>query len=222
VRERPILFSGPMVRELLAGRKTQTRRPVKPQPPPYLHGREMRETSPPGLWGAFAVVGDVAVCREEDTLRCPYGTKGDGLWVRETWQQVPPTPQALRGWPGIGDRPRGPSRWNPAAVIIWRADGEMPAKDRWRPGIHMPRWASRLLLEVTAVRIERLDAITEDDARAEGMEGVREPEDEDASARDVFLRRWDLMYGGTEFSTHFRTWVWVVSFRRVEAARSAA
>jgi hypothetical protein len=86
----------------------------------------------------------------------------------------------------------------------------------------MPRWASRLLLEVESVRVERLDAITEEDARAEEMETFRAMPPSDASCRETFVRRWGGMYGGGEFAAAENPWVWVVTFRRVDAARSAA
>lgn len=212
MRERPILFSGPMVLEILAGRKTQTRRPVKPPPgpaslSPFHHSIEVATGRQ--VWGFRDGTGQAT----EDDRICPYGAPGDRLWVRETWQQVSPTP--MRDWPGIGDRTHGPSRWNPSCAIIWRADGEMPGRERWRPGIHMPRWASRLTLEVEAVRVERVQAISEEDARAEGMETFRAMPPAYATCRETLLRRWDGMYGGDEFAAGRNPWVWVVTFRRV-------
>lgn len=148
-RTKPILFSGPMVRALLEGRKTQTRRILKTQP----HA---------GLRDSVFVASGVEDGHGRE-IKIPY-YPGDLLWVRETWQQWPPQNRMLmedrpRIYRATDEEPRGPfpewSNWS---------DG----KFRWRPGIHMNRWASRLTLEVTDVRIQRLHEISEADARAEG------------------------------------------------------
>jgi hypothetical protein len=151
--ERPILFSGPMVRALLAGTKTQTRRIVKPQP-------EWIESS--GRWRWPIPKSKVVACDAVVTAsrewweylrpeQYPYGAPGDRLWVRETWAQ------------------RGEMR-----SAIYRADAALAIGAygcvRWRPSIFMPRWASRITLDVTAIRVERLQAITPDDAKAEGIQ----------------------------------------------------
>lgn len=194
MRERPILMSGPLVRAIIEGRKSMTRRPVKVD----LDGPDLELTaSPRGAWVPTAKRGGLY------RVPCPYGAPGDALWCRETWQQVPPTP--LRDWPGIGDRNRGPSRWNPACCIIWRADGEMPGKERWRSGIHMPRWASRLTLDVIAVRVERLWDITEEDAINEGTENLA-----------AFQAKWVEIYGAESWDAN--PWVWVISFRKAAPA----
>ncbi len=143
---RPILFSGPMVRALLEGRKTQTRRVVKwptwagPNQEVFVRdlqgGRE--------LW--YCPDGERA-----SKFCCPYGQPGDLLWVRETCS------------PDWADKP------------VYKADGGSareagyPAEPRWRPSIHMPRWASRLTLRITDVRVERLQDISDEDARDEGV-----------------------------------------------------
>ena len=176
---RPILFSGPMVRALLDVTKTQTRRAVKPQPTVYARA------------GADALARLMLP-------HCPYGKPGDLLWVRETWVDLlavsPATDQPMP----IGDGERlieaptfwlddqGRKRWNyDGKVIAYRANsdvefcdgngfgGDMADKDdmpRWRPSIHMPRWASRLTLRITDVRVQRLQGISEADAIAEGIE----------------------------------------------------
>jgi hypothetical protein len=210
VKERPILFTGPMVRAILEGRKTQTRRPVKWTP---VHGFNLAfyglspghymtgvESSP---WVLYSRRGDGVWEQRTEPLRCPYGAPEDRLWVRETHAR--------------GTMNGGELRW-----VRFRATepNALPPGARWTPAIHMPRWASRLLLEVTEFRVERLDAITEEDARAEGMEGVREGGDRDL--RYTFRRRWAAMYGGGPFDGVLNPWVWAVSFRGVDAARSAA
>ena len=140
MKERPILFSGPMVRAILSGTKTQTRRVLKPQP--YFDNRGL-------LWWEWsrsagsASIDPVGQPSDEWLKHCPYGAPGDVLWVRETW-----APSDL-------------------APVLYRADGPV-RNGRWRPSIHMPRWASRLSLRIKSVRVERLQDITEADAIAEG------------------------------------------------------
>lgn len=177
-RERPILFSGPMVRAILDGRKTQTRRMLDPQPPPAEAVRALCGTDfglHAGRDGAVRVTGPVWAVREalgtEPTWRGRFGGPGDRLWVRETWALTSrdgstcSIAYAARLPPGktLSDTDGGVDiREAPAAFTM------EPNPVRWRPSIHMPRWASRLTLEVVSVRVERLHAITEEDAKAEG------------------------------------------------------
>ena len=138
--ERPILFSASMVQALLAGTKTQTRRVVK-----ITHRT-------PGLAACLEPADPAWVRTKPAAELCPYGKPGDRLWVRETW-----------AWFG---NERDPSE------VLYRADGHTKLYDGyggWRPSIHMPRWASRITLEVTDVRVERLQAISVDDLLAEGV-----------------------------------------------------
>lgn len=239
-RERPILFSGPMVRAILAGRKTQTRRPVDMRHVGFIGGSGMQDD--PSCWGFGDEDGcwhvldqscpawygaDFGVTSESYRITSPFGYADDLLWVRETWQFADWT---LDGEPFIGYRAddaqelRSPDseEWGERLANIWAdlsADGRQPAADLiWRPSIHMPRWASRLTLEVTGVRVERLQAISADDARAEGawrtpagsaIYSVEPPE---------FEHLWDDSYGsrpGCSWSDN--PWVWVVEFRRIEA-----
>jgi hypothetical protein len=171
--ERPILFSAEMVRAILDGRKTQTRRIIKPQPPAeaesvcrQLHSQEAPEFD--GAWTWWAGKPQKPITRP---LFCRYGQPGDLLWVRETWGAVWPAddPVPLRQCkieyradlpPGCTDRPGE-----------WPADeGNGPEVPKWRPSIHMPRWASRITLRITDIRVERLQDVSEHDARAEGCE----------------------------------------------------
>lgn len=196
VKELPILFSGKMVRAILDGTKTQTRRVAH-----LVYDGEVL----PG--------GDGYAGWEPDATR-GWGRcrPGDRLWVRETWaahpldQQKPPCRVLYRAdgvnwwrWPKeAGGQKRG------------RKDDDYPAwvTDRWRPSIYMPRWASRITLEVTRVRVEQLQAITEEDARAEGCEvGTHTME----TALQLFPGIWDAIAGDSN------PWVWVVEFRRLEA-----
>lgn len=216
--ERPILFSAPMVRALLEGRKTQTRRLVKM--------REFKVTDTPGYDFIFrdrrGLWNDYTTDRLLASKWNPYGAPGDRLWVRETWQLFDDSP--------LGDDASvPPERLGPAAPwkgcqgdrsITWRtayrADGDLehpthgPAN--WRPSIHMPRWASRITLEVTGVRVERIQDISEEDARAEGF-GFQPG---DGLARRGFELAWNGL-NGKRAPWSSKPWVWVVEFRRVDA-----
>lgn len=168
--DRPILFSAPMVRAMLAGTKTQTRRVAKPK----------RSIEPM-------------------TDECPYGQPGDLLWVRETW-----------AWYGCERDPR---------EVLYRADtSNLPeSHGRWRPSIHMPRWASRITLRVTGVRVERLQDITEVDAIAEGAQPFRlpcHPQRETLRHVDGFALLWESINGAGSWDAN--PWVWVVEFERVQ------
>ncbi|KFJ11051.1 hypothetical protein DR66_2018 [Delftia acidovorans] len=208
MRERPILFSGPMVRALLAGTKTQTRRVVKPQPDsthrgfPYWHVGGYRAS-----WCRSAADG--GPLEPSNPLLCPYGQPGDRLWVRETF--------------GHFERNEN---FKPGCDVFYRADGDCLELEPWRPSIHIPRWASRILLEITSVRIERLQDISDEDARAEGMECMAgDPEcgyrnyldktDQDwtLSPRESFQSLWESINGPTSWSAN--PWVWPLDLRRI-------
>lgn len=206
MKERPILFSGPMVRALLAGTKTQTRRVVKL---PHLNPLGRWEALPWGGPNGGRTRGGETVpfqnvighSRTGEILGCPYGQPGDRLWVRETFAPL------TAGYAYFADP-------------IWNA----PPADRWRPSIHMPRAASRILLEVTGVRVERLQDISEADAQAEGLLALSEGQDrtwtvdgaaasEHELARDTYAWLWDEINGAGSWVRN--DWVWVVEFRRI-------
>jgi hypothetical protein len=223
VRERPILFSAPMVRAILDDRKTQTRRVVKPQPDATngLYIQPMHGRSPDGV--AFGdprmwrVVGEDYPDSEKDDVCCPYVT-GDRLWVRETfcigYEHAPGQFTAIP-FSGCEAHRRAFYR----ATDPDAADG--PQRP-WRPSIHMPRWASRITLEITDVCVERLQEITPTDAHAEGMqydavervwhiEGQHGPAN---SARDAFACLFESINGKGTWKKN--PWVWAVTFRRVQ------
>lgn len=191
MKERPIIFSGPMVRAILDGRKTQTRRVLRQQPSgPDLH-----------LCGWDWSEG-VCVFATRDGLHretyCPYGAPRDLLWVREAWGQ------RREGGTVIGSAP------------IYRADWVScpDTPPRWCPSIHMPRWASRLTLLVKSVRVERLQEISEEDAIAEGIGPFANSLTIDCdteSPRSVFGALWDTI-NGKRAPWARNPWVWVVDF----------
>lgn len=219
--ERGILFNGDMVRAILGGRKTVTRRVLKTQP-----------TLKDGFWqlggaGWSARINSITpVAGHSLAGRCPYGKPGDRLWVRETWA------------PG-------------ATQVMYRAEcnpSYRPPDGKWKPSIHMPRWASRILLEVTAVHVQRLQDITEEQAQAEGvMHDEDRPEehdwrnngklcpkcagtglhngigsgggvifDIDCRECDTALKRFKHLWNSTGGDWDANPWVWVIEFKRIE------
>ncbi|HGE8494706.1 hypothetical protein [Serratia liquefaciens] len=202
MKERPVIFNGEMVRAILDGRKTQTRRAINWKRQPYM---EMAERDDGSIWPWAEDCergGDI-------WFPCPFGQVGDRLWVREAFGM-----QVRRdGLGGTGEF-RVYRASNPDAVKYTTACGKsVPVK--WTPSIHMPRRASRILLEITAVRVERLNSISEEDAKAEGYPVEREV---DGGAYDPWLwfrDLWDGIYPDNDFKVN--PWVWVIEFRRVEA-----
>lgn len=208
MKERPILFSALMVRAILDGRKTVTRRIVKPQP----------------LWVADpSVPFKTADCDPRGIIRCPYGQPGDRLWVREAWQCVQEDRKGQRRClsvplPGtLVTAPNSPmaGRW-----IEYLATPSSEPPPRWRPSIHMPRWASRILLEVVSVRVERLNDISEADARAEGARSADPVTGRECildpslgSYRLHYRDIWEQINGPGSWEAN--PWVWVVEFKRI-------
>lgn len=209
--EKPIIFSGAMVRALLDGRKTQTRRVLKPQPvklPDFNRGSlsiNVRR-SVYQAWNPHC-----------PAVRCPYGQPGDRLWVRETFAYVSPheypAPFEECKIEYRADKPEAKRAGG------WDCEPDDPEAIRWRPSIHMPRWASRITLEVTGVRVERLQDISEADARAEGAYPPPAGTDDDGAHydagtfRDGFRALWESINGAGSWTAN--PWVWVIEFRRI-------
>ncbi|MEW5507120.1 hypothetical protein [Pseudomonas antarctica] len=206
IKERPILFSAPMVRAILEGRKTVTRRAVKAQP------SSKADIGSFGVGQPFIRNPDVTKPNPE----CPYGRPGDRLWVRETFGLQ------VRNYGGGTGEHIVYRATNPDAIYCKSAEGqEYPIK--WKPSIHMPRHSSRILLEITVVRVEQLQDITEEQAKAEGVrlytdhaelgdwwhvEGI---ETYSADPRKSFELLWSSVGGDWQANP----WVWVVEFKRV-------
>lgn len=197
MRERPILFSAPMVRALLANQKTQTRRIIKPQ-------YACKTVS----WGCIAGHGFGFIFTGHDTVvKCPHGNTGDRLWVKETWrpEQIDADGQVRVTYvDGIQDF-YPPESWKmPKAA----ARGNVTS-------LFMPRWASRITLEITNVRVERLQAISDEDAKSEGVKGFQ---NDDGSSRyaDPFRELWGKINGSGSWDAN--PWVWALTFKRSEVA----
>ena len=211
MKERPILFSGPMVRAILDGSKTQTRRIVKPQPStmPITNGSAdgTYEAWPNGDscldWGD--VVSDPLYYAQAGY--CPHGQPGDRLWVRETWAHDAPDLDTCR---------RGVESDGLFCGPYYRAT----ARDfdqqslTWRPSIFMPRWASRITLEITDVRVQRVQEIAPEDAM---HEGVTAPllTDKYTTMVGGFAHLWDSINAKRGYSWANNPWVWALTFRRI-------
>ena len=225
MKEHPILFSAPMIRALLYGRKTQTRRAVKPV---GNDGGFVLIENASRLWPYRSDDGESSfhtVKRggneylDETPHECPYGRPGDRLWVRESWR----APTSCDHLP-----PRSISDSEAVRFIADETVGADAGFGKGRPGMFMPRWASRIDLEITAVRVERLQDISEQDAKAEGADGlVTETCTEDDKAlldlplysadphRNGYALLWESLNGDGSWAENL--WVWVVEFKRVAA-----
>lgn len=234
--ERPILFSGPLVRAILDGRKTVTRRPVTRATSVAYDVAQDPIPWPEDVEAWRRISGDVLAEPAPHAVRyvTPRVHVGDTLWVRETHGIVP---ESLV-------RPFDPKTGHGCSVLYRATDGEPDPSVwegwRWTPSIHMPKWASRITLRVTDVRVERVQEIDDGGALAEGVDGIVGGEEcpvcegsgdfEDdpdpgclncASSgrvllpRDTFARLWDGIYGGRECLTwSANPWVWVIEFER--------
>lgn len=233
ITERGMIFNAEMVRAILDGMKTQTRRPIKWKQTRFTEIGE-REDGSKWPWSEDAE----HAC--DFWHPCPFGAVGDRIWVRETWGVVSHAfsdDGLMIDW--VPDRPTTAIHEMPfgngyySGYAIYAADGDFTWGDEdgyedgrscWKPSIHMPRAASRILLEITNVRVERLNAISEEDARAEGIiDGgclnCGEPEpcgcaNPEPDATDAFAYLWQSIYGQENWNAN--PWVWVIEFKRVE------
>ncbi|SFH23730.1 hypothetical protein SAMN05444062_103507 [Pseudomonas syringae] len=206
IKERPILFSAPMVRAILSGQKTVTRRVTKVQP------RSDADIGSYGKGQPFIRNPDVTKPNPE----CPYGRPGDRLWVRETWYcdhfEVMRGPYLKPDDLDIGEALND-------GTLVYAADGLAPYEQEqptWKPSIHMPRWVSRILLEITDVRVERLQDISEEQALEEGVMSCEADIDPDGigySPLELFGGLWTMINGDGSWQSN--PWVWVVELKRL-------
>ena len=237
MKEKPILLNADMVRAVLDGRKTQTRRIMRVQPSTDFHPMNMAlETDFTARWYTPGVVDKdgylqpgknqvFGVAGEHEGYICPFGAVGDRLWVREAFATLEP-----------GSYEPATPREGYAQVVRYAASDRLANSNRdvrgfnWRPSIHMPRWASRITLEITGIRVERLNSISEEDSASEGVgsavwfaaKGV--PEEKwtslgehgayRASHINSFASLWESIYGADSWQAN--PWVWVIEFKRVE------
>lgn len=217
VKERPILFSGPMVRAILDGKKSQTRRVVKPQPIPFGESSPFTQQCIKEHVGKpWMPVGGVF----QDKWKKPYGEVGGLLWVRETFTIVPSTAYARSD--GIHQIVNPSDRDN--AAVFKEGFDRSRGGIRWKSPLFMPRWASRITLEVTHLRVERLQDISEEDAKAEGVE-VREDRSYSHAEHGIpytpfrtsYSSLWESINGPGSWDLN--PFVWVIEFKRVEGKR---
>jgi hypothetical protein len=198
-KERPIIFSGDMVRAILEGRKTQTRRVMK-------------------CWRIWELQQETHILADiEQNVRvrnnqqfienyCRYGQPGDRLWVRETWASYLKKPSKIE-------------------QLVYKSTHKFQGavtNIKWRPSIHIPRWASRITLEITGIRVERVIDISIQDAIAEGFNDrgkIGEPPMHDdlmSRARGLFRNEWNKIYADKGFGWSVNPWVWVIEFKRIK------
>ncbi|AUV26701.1 morphogenetic protein [Citrobacter sp. RHBSTW-00678] len=198
--ERGMIFNSEMVRAILDGRKTQTRRPIKF---PFKDRNLGCELSGNELAGELSA---------RNYLNSPFGKPGDRIWVRETFQGP------LFDFDQMDAYCKDSTPFEKAQFCVYKADGKpapefFDADDNlhccWRPSIHMPRWASRITLEITDVRVERLNAITESDAEAEGITYTGFGD----LLVDGYRYLWKSIYGDDSWQVN--PWVWVIEFKRI-------
>ncbi len=222
VKERGILFKGRLVRALLNESKTQTRRPLRKQPPKsFMHGdvaaitngtswaisRSILHPQGRGAWPPG----------REPGIKSPFGVEGDVLYVRETWRPVEPETtsgiefRADGKFVPISNTREAANQW----LAVRRSSEQHPenAYVQWRPSIHMPRWASRINLRVKRVWVERCSEITSEDCKAEGAEVYPEHRGDGWRYRSVFQASWETIYPGTWKAG---VWVWCCEFEREE------
>ena len=245
MKERGMIFNSEMVRAILDGRKTQTRRIMKVQPESNQLGllliTDSTKHSDIGKyhWAESNATGNHV---RSKLFSSPFGAVGERIWVRETWATLGNEDGCYVDWEDNlckGDersaariyrasceqRPGDYGLWSIPDDAYWKPHTkEHKFEGAWRPSIHMPRWASRILLEITDVRVERLNAISEEDARAEGIiDGgclnCGEPEpcgcaNPEPDATDAFAYLWQSVYGQESWNAN--PWVWVISFERIE------
>ena len=206
IKERPILFSAPMVRAILEGRKTVTRRALNAQALKNIgYGVQLGEchelpTEGPLHPNSVDYYNDF----------CPFGQPGDRLWVRETFGLQ------VRHYGGGAGEHIVYRATNPDAIYCNSAEGQEYLV-KWKPSIHMPRAACRILLEITDVRVERLQDISRADIRAEGLQCPSELASDDVSPnyRDWYPAAWRELWESTGGNWDANPWVWVVEFKRV-------
>jgi len=200
-KERGMLFSAPMVHALLAGTKTQTRRAIKSG----FYQIDERDDGTLWPWRHDGAGGD-------EWLRCPYGQPGDKLWVREAFSG----PHCMEKTSELPAMP--PGQWPQESAIWYWADGEPDYGDwtRPRPSIHMPRWASRITLEIKGIRVERLQDVSDADALAEGVDRTNTSIGGYATERYRLL--WESINGAGSWDAN--PWVWVIEFSPTPATKS--
>ena len=204
---KPIIFSGDMVKAILDGRKSQTRRVVKPQPISFVLSTEKKRKALK-RYTYFERNNSGYCCNA-----CPYGKVGDRLWVRETWALIGEYNASNGYWEKWKHKiPKSkPKGFGPT----FKATCGRPKEYDWKPSIHMPRWASRITLEITDIRVERLQEIIGVDVMCEGIKlyGLTLGE---VYLRETFRDLWNSL---AKIKWESNPYVWVITFRRLYETR---
>jgi hypothetical protein len=224
MKERPIIFNADMVRAVLDGRKTQTRRIMKNQPVPHetregdFYFRCNKTRSMIYVSDFTPGNGPLPDAHEYFSMCCPFGAVGDRLWVREAFRVMGRATDVARLMYKASER----NSFTESTRTVPIDQCNKQSSYNWTPSIHMPRWASRITLEITGVRVERLNSISEADAKAEGLKASKPWSGLDGCigsggtpAAERFESLWQSIYG--EESWQANPWVWVIEFKRVEA-----
>ncbi|WP_180644262.1 hypothetical protein [Acinetobacter bereziniae] len=225
MKERPILFSAPMVSAILEGRKTQTRRVINPQP----EGKTL-QSNLDGKWLSKKFNGLLLPKIEDLPIHCPYGKIGDRLWVRETWSTVNLYGEIALAYKADGEVTRvvenesfqdedglinyDDPRLEKYSFAAWADDLLEGKEGNWKPSIHMPRWVSRILLEITNVHVEQLQDISESDCL---KEGVGSPILRDCK-KPKFMQLWESINGADSWTVN--PWVWVIEFKIIQGGEA--
>ncbi|MEG0281202.1 MAG: hypothetical protein RR686_18285 [Morganella sp. (in: enterobacteria)] len=246
MKERGILFNSEMVRAILNGQKAQTRRIVKSVPTTHnFHGWVMSSTRAKDEGKAVWAIGDSPLLKDPIRLNCPVGKVDDRLWVRETYSLLGNEDACPIDWnddivndkteaariyrASCEQKPANYGLWSIPDDADWKPHTEnMEFEGSWTPSIHMPRWASRILLDIAAVRVERLQDISEEDAIAEGvvpglygndgnwLDGFYIPGSNQPyqTAKAAYSELWRSIYGVD--SWYKNPWVWVIEFKQIQ------
>jgi hypothetical protein len=217
MKERPLIFTGPSIRAILEGRKSQTRRIMRPQP--ELVPEDVWNVTPArykhgDYWWRAAKAKSMVEVRDAHALG-PYGVPGDRVYAKETWS----TRACTQHDGGVTDQPCT------CRPVLYAADFPEPSSGKrpggWRTPLYMARRDARIVLELTRVRVERLQEITEEDAVAEGMDNIKAKV---PRCRDVYSMTWDAIHarGAPEFLWTANPFVWALSFRVLEVRKAAA
>lgn len=230
MKERPILFNTEMVKAILEGRKTQTRRVLSNQPDKNCDEAFLGLD---GIWRFSKPTLSKRISYSDDDIKCPFGMVGDRLWVREAFMPDPSADSdhwndedslhTYYSWDGCGSKVSElPKALKTNKHVFYKAEANHPELSLWTPNYRMPRWASRILLEITGVRVERLQGISKEDAKAEGFDFSAHPSAIEMGyaigAKTNFRHTWEQIYGANAWNK--TPWVWVVEFKTIEGGVS--
>lgn len=226
MKERPILFNTEMVKAILEGRKTQTRR-VLDNTHPVVTG--FVPNGEHGYWKGTAKSEQIIqqyITTFPLTIKCPFGVVGDRLWVREAFVPDPSADSdhwndedslhTYYSWDGCGSKVSElPKALKTNKHVFYKAEANQPELSLWTPNYRMPRWASRILLEITSIRVERLQSISKEDAKAEGCDYSTHPTAVEMGfaigAQTNFRHAWEKIHGDSAWDKN--PWVWVIDFK---------